>query len=284
MGGNFSGDVCAQAPSGLISSATGSFDSVTGVTNESGQYNGTGPAVADNYSLQLNMNFFPSTFAGGLAGCQGWEQFVFSSYGTSSEVLIQYWLINYGTNSPGHGWTRLTNTLDWSHNSMSSAVPNQPLGNLGQLSLSGTVSADGDSVILSTGEQMYAVAGDNAVNAAAGWNTAQFGVYGNGGGGEANFNSGSTIVVRTQIAYGGIAPPTCVVAGWTAERNNLNFGPTAPSGPLGPEPALLVSQSSAGYATASCDYATAVAEGYWVDFNTGQNPPAGNGTCTTIRS
>jgi hypothetical protein len=39
-----------------------------------------------------------------------------------------------------------------------------------------------------------------------------------------------------------------------------------------------VSQSSAGYAKASCDYATSVAEGYWVDFNTGQNPPAGNGT------
>src|SRR5262249_13680947 len=49
-------DISAQAPTGLITTAIGSFDSVTGVTSESGQINNTGPAVANAYSLQLNTN------------------------------------------------------------------------------------------------------------------------------------------------------------------------------------------------------------------------------------
>lgn len=63
-------DVSAQAPTGLISSATGSFDSVAGVTSESGQINNTGPAVANAYSLQLNTNFFPSTVPGSPRGAR----------------------------------------------------------------------------------------------------------------------------------------------------------------------------------------------------------------------
>jgi hypothetical protein len=276
-------EVSAQAPSGLISSATGSFDSVTGVTSESGPIGSpTGPAVANAYMLQLNMNFFPST-VGGPAGCQGWEQFLFENDGgtsTTGFVYIQYWLLNYGTTSPGPGWTQFGS--DWYKNStMASATPSQPIGNLVNLSLGGTASASGDSYFFSAGGSMYAGTGDNLVNAAAGWNTAEFGVFGDLGGAEANFNSGSAIVIRTKIIFGGTAPPMCVTEGFTGEKNNLNFGPTAPSAPgPGSGPALLVTESSAGYATASCAAATSVGEIYWVDFNTGQNPPAGNGTYT----
>jgi len=273
--------VSAQAPSGLISSATGSFDSVTGLTSESGPIGGTnGPAITNAYELQLNMNFFPST-VGGPAGCQGWEQFLFENDGgatTTSFVYIQYWLINYGTNSPGNGWHQFGSSW-WKNSANNSATPSQPIGNLANLSLGGTVSASGDSYFFSTGSKIYSATGDNLVNAAAGWNIAEFCVCGDTGGAEAFFNSGSTIVTRTKITYGGTAPPLCVAEGFTAEENNLGFGPTAPSAsPTGAGPALLVTQSSAGDATASCDYATSVAESYWVDFNTGQNPPAGNGT------
>ena len=276
-------NVSAQAPSGLISSATGSFDSVAGVTSESGQINGTGPAVANAYTLQLNMNPFPST-VGGPAGCQGWEQFVFENDGDTSFtspfafVYIQYWLLNYGPNSPGPGWNQFG--LSWYKNSSnSSGLFKLAIGNLANLSLGGTVSASGDSYFFSAGSSMYAGTGDNLVNAAAGWNAAEFGVFGDAGGGQANFNSGSAIVTRTQIIYGGTAPPTCVAEGFTGETSNLNFGPTAPRAPgPGSGPAVLVTESSAGYATASCAAATSVGETYWVDFNTGQNPPAGNGT------
>jgi hypothetical protein len=275
-------NVSAQAPTGLISSATGSFDSVTGVTSEIGPINGTGSAVANAYTLQLNMNFFPST-VGGAAECNGWEQFVFENDGgtsTTGAVFIQYWLLNYGTSSPGPGWNQQSGTENWYKNSSNVSAPDsQPIGNLANLSLGGTVSSSGDSYFFSTGSSMYAGTGDNLVNAAAGWIAAEFGVFGDGGGGEASFNSGSTIVTRTKIICGDAGPPTCVATGFTGEMNNLNFGPTAPSAsPTGPGPALLVSYSSAGYATASCAAATPVAESYWVDFNDGQNPPAGNGT------
>jgi len=273
-------DVAAQAPSGLISFAIGSFDSVSGVTSESGQVGGTGPPVANAYTLQLNTDFFPST-VGGAPGCEGWEQFVFENDGGSSPnsyVYIQYWLINYGSISPGSGWYQYGD--DWFRNSTnSSSPPSQPIGNLAALSLGGTITASGDSYLFYAGNSMYTATGDNSVHAASGWNAAEFGVFGDGGGGEANFNNGSTIDIRTEIIYGGFAPPSCVAEGFTGEMNNLNFGPTAPSAP-GPEngPALLVTLSSAGNATATCGAATAVAETYWVDFNTGQNPPAGKGT------
>jgi hypothetical protein len=115
------------------------------------------------------------------------------------------------------------------------AVPNQPITNvnLGQLSLTGTVGAGGDSVTLWTGSTPHAMMGDNAVNAAAGGQIANFNVYGDGGnsagGGQASFTSGSTIVTRTRIIYGGTAPPNCVVGAFTGETNNLSFGPNAPA-------------------------------------------------------
>ncbi len=121
-------------------------------------------------------------------------------------------------------------------------MPSQAIGNLNNLSLTGTVTAAGDSWSFSTGGTIYAGTGDNAVNAAAGWNAAEFCIVGNAGGGQANFNSGSKIVTRTKIVDGGTAPPLCVAAGFTGETNNLSFGPTAPAASP-PGPALLVTES-----------------------------------------
>jgi len=98
----------------------------------------------------------------------------------------------------------------------------QPIANLGQISLTGAVSASGDSVTLASGNNIDSVPGDNAVNAAAGWQIAEFNVFGDGGNsagvGQASFNSGSTIVPRTRVIYGGTAPPTCVAQGFTGEK------------------------------------------------------------------
>jgi hypothetical protein len=266
-GGN---DLCAQAPTGFISSATGSFDSVTGVTSESGLVGGTGAPVANAYSLQLNTNFFPSTIAGSPAGCQGWAQFVFSNDGgtsTNNLAYIQYWLIGYGTTSPGSGWINYpVGGSNWYRNSSNiSVVPNQPISNLANLRLSGTVSATGDSYVFSTGTTAYSGTGDNVVNAAKGWNVAEFCVVGDGYGVQANFNSGAKIVTRTQIVYGGTAPPNCVVNGFTAETNNLSFGPTAP-GASPPGPAVIVEESSTGDATASCADASSVGDTHLTTF------------------
>ena len=87
--GSYSGngnDVSAQVATGLISVAQGSFDSVTGVTSETGDVDGEPPAVANTFSLQLNSNFFsnsPSRDAAATpTNCLAWEQFVFSNPAT----------------------------------------------------------------------------------------------------------------------------------------------------------------------------------------------------------
>jgi von Willebrand factor type D domain len=267
-------DVSAQAPSGLISTALGSFDSVTGVTSESGQINATGPAVPNAYSLQLNTNTFASSSCSGSTGgaCQGWQQFVYVNDGTSGYVFIQYWLLKYNNTCPaGEGWTQFsfpgsTDIYCYKNSTNASSVPNQPITNLPHLSLGGTVSATGDSYFFSTGESVYSGSGDNAVNAAAGWNTAEFCVVGDAGGGQANFNSGSSAVTRTKIVYGGESPPNCVAQGFTGETNNLTFGPAAPPASA-PGPAVIFTESSAGGATSNCAAATAVGDTHLTTFS-----------------
>jgi von Willebrand factor type D domain len=263
-------NLCAKAPTGLISSATGSFDSVSAGISVTGQVGGAGPQVANAYSLQLNTNFFPSTVAGSPAGCLGWEQFVFTNDGgtsTNNLAFIQYWLIGYGTTSPGAGWINYpAGGSDWYRNSANiSVVPNQAISNLANLRLSGTVSAASDSYFLSTGATIYSAAGDNAVKAAAGWNVADFCVVGDGYGKQANFNTGAKIVTRTQIVYGGTDKPNCMVNGFTAETNNLSFDPIPPAASP-PGPAVLSEESTAGGATASCASGTTVGDTHLTTF------------------
>jgi hypothetical protein len=269
-------DLCAQVPNkAFISSATGSFDKVTGVTGVSSQLSGNPPEVDNAYSIQLNTNTFPSTFAGSPPGCQGWEQFLFMNDGTSGSAFIQYWLIRYGKTSPGPGWNYFRNTNGdddwWINSTMGSAVPNQPYSNLANLRLSGTVSATSDGWVFSTGTKMVSGTGDNLVKAAAGWNVAQFCVVGHDSGARANFKwgaSGAKIVPRTQINYGGTAPPNCVVSGFTAETNNLNYGPTAP-GASKPGPAIIGEESSLAGAmmSASCSDASSVGDTHLTTFH-----------------
>lgn len=270
-GGN---DLSAQVPAGLgfISSATGSFENVTNVTSESGQINGTGPAVANAYSIQLNTNFFASTACSGAAvpaACQGWEQFLFANDGSSGSVFIQYWLISYNTTCPT-GWFSYpfpgpSDISCYRNSNNSTAVPNQPITNLAQLSLSGTVDASSDSVTLAVGGTLYSATGDNSVNAAEGWTIADFAIVGNAGGGQANFNSGASFVERTRISYGHGNAPNCVVQGFTGETNNLSFGPTVPPSSA-PGPALLDQQSSSG-GMASCALSTSVGDTHLTTFN-----------------
>jgi hypothetical protein len=261
-------DISAQAPTGFISTAIGSFDSVTGVTSESGQNNATGPLVVNAYSLQLNTNFFASSACTGSLnpGCQAWEQFVFANDGTtSSTAFIQYWLIKYNAACPvTAGWTQFSFPMSTDiycfRNSNAAPVPNQPITNtnLQQLSLTGRVGAGGDSVTFFQGAIVHAATGDNSVNAAAGWTIAEFNLFGNGGGGQANFNTGANIVPRTRIIYGGTTPPACVATGTTGETNNLSFGPMPP-GASAPGPAVIFRESTAG-GVANCAAATSVGD------------------------
>lgn len=268
-------DVSAEVPSGFISTAIGTFDSVTNVTSVSGPLGNSGAPVADAYTLQINTEFFDSTACAGSpnAACQGWEQFVFFNDGASGMVFIQYWLLAYNTACPA-GWTQFSFTGDPTiycyRSTQATPIPNQPITNLGQLSLSGTVGAGGDSVTFSDGTNAYSRAGSNAVNAAAGWTTAEFGVFGPGGnsdgGSEATFNNGAAIVPRVRVIYGDTAAPNCIAEGFTGETNNLSFGPHPPA-PSQPGPALLVTESTAGGAVGNCAAAVTVGDTHLATFN-----------------
>jgi hypothetical protein len=258
-------DVTPLVPSGFMQTGIGSFDSGTVVTSETGQNGGSGPQVANSYTLQLNTDFFPSTTCGGSPnpGCRGWEQFIFANDGTSGFAFIQYWLLQYNTACPA-GWNTFTfsSSTDiycWRNSTNSSGTANQPIGNLPTLTLTGAVSAGGDSYAFSSGGSMVGAAGDNSVNAAAGWTAAEFCVVGNCCGSQANFGGGTTIVPRTRVIYGGTAAPLCVAQGFTGETNNLSFGPTAPAiSP--PGPALFATETNAGGAMSNCAAATTVGD------------------------
>jgi hypothetical protein len=266
-----SNDVSARAPSGFISTAIGSFDSLTNVTSLSGPIGNTGPPIANAYTLQINTNFFSNSICSGAAvpaNCSAWEQFVFENNNVSHRAFIQYWIIQYDNPCPaGQSWNQITlsgHIYCWKNNSGGAVnTTAQPVGNFANLSLSGNVTASSDSVTVAQGTQMWARSGDNAVAAASGWTIAEFNVFGDGGnsasGGMASFNAGADIVTRTRIFYGGTAAPVCTSQGFTAETNNLNFGPTAPVAAQ-PGPAVIFRESSAGGAASACAAAVAIGD------------------------
>ncbi len=270
-------DISAQSSTtGFISTAIGSFDSVTGVTSESSPIGNTGSPVNNAYTLQVNTDFFTSAACSGSpnAGCRGWEQFVFANDGSSASVFIQYWLITYNTTCPT-GWNQFsftgsTDIYCYRNSPGATAVPNQPITNLATLTLTGAVSTSNDSATLTAGTTAYSVTGGNYVSAAAGWTAAEFNVFGYGGnsagGGGASFNSGSTIVPRTRIFFGSLNAPNCLASGFTGETNNLSFGPSPPAA-TGLGPAVIFQESSAGGATSNCAAAVTIGDTHLATFN-----------------
>jgi hypothetical protein len=256
-------DVSAQATTGLISTAVGSFDSVTGVTSESGYVGGVPPAQPNTFSLQLNSNFFTTSTCSGAANpstCQGWQQFVYSNAGFA---FMQYWLLNYARTCPT-GWNT-SGTDCWKNGSNAASVPVQTIANLGNLSLLGEANlGELDTIIMATGSDLYAAQNeDNVVNLALGWQKAEFNIVGDCCGSQANFNSGSTIVVRTGVDYGSPNAPSCFGEGFTGETNNLRFA-SAPAAKRGTSPAIVFTESSSG-AVSPCASATGVASGELTD-------------------
>ena len=249
-------DVSAKV-SGLISEAVGSFDSVTGVTSESGTGTFGGPNA---FTLQLNSNFFASPACSGAANpsnCLGWQQFVYANVSCPHCAFIQYWLINYSATCPS-GW--MASGGDCFTNSAAVNVPTQTITNLINLSLTGQANSGGNDIfIMAVGTNVYSVQGvDTVVFLAQGWQAAEFNVVGDCCASQADFNTGSTIVVRTSVNYGSLNAPSCLGQGFTGETNNLNFA-APPAAKQGILPAILFTESSAGGAPSACASATGVA-------------------------
>jgi hypothetical protein len=272
-------DISAGAPSGFIIQAIGHFENISNLTSETGLIGNSGTPVNDAYTLQINTNQFTSPACAGSPNpnCKGWEQFVHFNNGSAGAAFIQYWLIKYNATCPiGQNWTQFsfnasTDIYCYKNDSGGAVgVPNQPIANIGNWTLTGTATSTGDSVAMSTGANVYTRNGDNAVGAPNGWTAAEFNIFGAGGssagGGQANFNNGASVNTRTEIIYGGNAAPNCLAQGFTGETNNFSFGPTSPSA-TAPGPAVIFEESIAGGATSDCAAAVTIGDTHLRTFN-----------------
>lgn len=266
--GGLSGDLSAVAPSGHIFSATGSFDSVTGVTSETSPPPMGGAPVANNYTLQLNTNFLSTPACAGSPnlGCQGWEQFVYWNNGSSGRMFIQYWLIEYNAPCPGGGWTffqfdpgDLESYCFRNNTGQLFGLPNQPITNLGNLRVVGNASPAGDEMIMFVGSAGTTMGGDNSVAASGGWDVAEFNVFGGPGGQHATFNNGAAVKVRTLINYGGDDAPDCSTDSFTGETNNLGFGAPQPVA-TPPGPSIQFIEDTAHSSPPNCANAAAIGD------------------------
>jgi hypothetical protein len=212
----------AASVTGTMSSAVGSFPTVTGVTSErDGGYN--------VYSIQLNSNFMSNSQAcSGRSGCLAWEQFVYSS--SEHSAFMQYWLINYGSSCPS-GWN--TYSGDCWKNSAATSVPKVAIGKLSTMKLSGAAVSNGnDTLTFTVGTTAYSTTGKDTVTYLAnGWNQSEFNIIGDGGGSAATFNKGSKLTVKVAVNNGTTSAPSCASnAGTTGETNNLTLGSCTATG------------------------------------------------------
>jgi hypothetical protein len=211
-----------------ITESEGSFLSTNGVTSESDATYG-----ANQFSLQLNTNFFQNTTtqalcAGGTTPslCEGWVQFVFQQFPPpycAGCGAIWYFLYQYGSATCPSGWTP-DGFGDCYRNSGLVSTSAVTIANLGQMTVTGQASGGTDTAIIYDGSgTLNLTNSDSLLDLEASWNTSEFNVFGSGGGSEANFNTNSTIDVETAITDGTTNAPSCSNQSFTAESNNLNL-------------------------------------------------------------
>jgi len=224
---------------GLLTHATGTFHNVSSGITEKGQVDGSGSQVANSFSLQLNSQFFSGSPAcarsGNPSDCLAWQQFVYTYENSSiGYIFMQYWLINYDATCPS-GW--YTYSTDCYTNSNAAQVSKVTAAQLASVQLSGSAASggnDGVSLSVGSGKVTTVTASDSKIDLASYWNTTEWGVFGDGGGGAANFGANTSLEAETALtASSGSTAPSCVSEGFTGETNNLNLTATPA---LGSEP------------------------------------------------
>lgn len=236
------GNDYAATVSNPISSATGSFPAISGLTSEKSA------GVSNQYSLQMNTPYFSSPACASSpdpSGCEVWQQFVFSQAGGksgASSAFMVYWLINYAAYCPS-GWHQAA--LNCWIASDAVAVPKQKLSALGDLQLTGAAVASGnDTVTFTNAKKAYAVSAADSVLALAGhWRSTEFNILGNGAGTQANFNPGSQITVNIALTDGAQTAPSCRTNTiFTYETNNLDLDSC--NGASGQNPSITFTESN----------------------------------------
>ncbi|MGA3039240.1 MAG: choice-of-anchor tandem repeat GloVer-containing protein [Bryobacteraceae bacterium] len=266
VGGGGSNDFVAQVTSGFISTAVGSFLSVTPGITETGIDPYTRLPTANAFTLQLNTNTFtvPTASSCSFKSHNAWQQFVFDNYSINTtsgsppkpaQAYIQYWLLGYGTPCPT-GWTPWLNScFRNSHESV--PIPVQTVADLAQLSVTGAAVSGGfDTVTFTTpDDNLYGMGADSVFCLSQAWQAAEFNIFGDDNSTEANFSSGSTIVVKVSVNNGTTDAPTGVEESFTGETDNLTLVPAAPLGYCpygGASPNIQFMETNAASPTATC--------------------------------
>lgn len=270
---------------GTVRSATGSFDSVAPANLTASGPLPNGGTAPDAFSLQINAQpFAPVSSDAAIAacgttkpGCRAWQQFIYSQYQgyPNPRILIEYWLLGYGATCPP-GWlpTLPGNPLNKDCYLNSPGAYTGPTritaADLAAVRLAGAAGVDDastpapdtslDKVVLTwTNGTAFMQTHDNLLGLAQRWKDVEWNVVGDCCGYKVDFSAGASMSARVQVNDGTDQPPQCVAIGYTAEKNNLNFGPGAPTA-TGPGPALLLAQSSAGGAANNCAAATSLGD------------------------
>jgi hypothetical protein len=253
------------AASGHVTFAEGGFHDVTGVKSE--YVIKRKLRFPNHYSLQLNTQFFNTEACASLgspdpSNCFGWEQF---AYDTAHPVgvFIEYWLVDFGpvpTKCPS-GWRKFvftgTKEVNCFINSATVPTPTEPITALRKLRLYGSAaysSRSQDYAELIVGNSsIYYVAGQNWFpDLDTQWQDVEFNIFGDGGGDQAIFNSGSTIVVRTELDSGVTTAPACAAGGFTGESNNLFLTATRTKWPETQYPSIVFTETNDSHKKKSC--------------------------------
>jgi hypothetical protein len=189
---------------GKISKAVGTFTHVSSGITEKGQVGGTGSKVANVFSLQLNTEFISGSpacsGASNPSDCQAWQQFIYAYQGTGS-VFMQYWLIDYNTTCPS-GWIQYS--TDCYTNSNSVNVKKLTAAQLATTQLAATAKTggtDGVSLTVGSAKATLVTGPDTMIDLAKFWNTTEWGLFGDGGGSEAYFGTGTSPARRTTSSW-----------------------------------------------------------------------------------
>jgi hypothetical protein len=234
-------DYTIQTGSHLITSAVGTFPTVSGVTSEQSvgvaSYGDGGILGANEYSIQGNTQFTSTTKAcKSHSGCTVWQQWVYGTdYSVQGEgsIFMQNWLIGYGSSRCPSGFAS-DGEGDCYGNSATTQLADIPPADLASVKLTGTATSGGNDTAVLTydGDAYSATQKDSTLDIASVWNTWEFNVVGDAGGSEAEFNNGASITAKVAVSDGSTSAPSCVAdSGTTGESNNLNLGScTASSG------------------------------------------------------
>jgi hypothetical protein len=239
----------------------GTFPTVTGVQTVTDSKT----SLSGDYSLQINTNRFAARLCDKATppGCQGWQQFVYTSdsgmvhpgTGTSGQLFIQYWLLNFGPACLA-GWQHPdSNPNDCYKNGPNQLLPDGfPITQLANFFMIAS-SGERDTLIFinSTYNFVYAIANDpNILGLGPNWRAAEFNVFGLKKSSQAKFNDGSSIVVSLSLDHGALAAPECGAGvSFTGETNNLNLT-TTPSWQAGPLPRIEFTETKSAPTPASC--------------------------------